>query len=257
MTFEAQTSWAQAALLLSLRIGPVLVLAPPFSQIAAPLRVRVCLVLALSGCLVGTLPPTAALTAGAFTTAAATELLLGLLITFGFQLAFASLSFAGRALDVQAGYGLALVIDPGSKSQSPLFGTVFTLVAGLIFFACQGHLELMHLFAALLKTVPVGQLSLSGNPGPLIGYFSLVMGLGIGAIAAVMATLFLIDLCIAYLSRALPQMNALMLGLQVKTIATLAVLALSAGLLGPVALRLVRSAIDFVPSLGSSPMGSP
>lgn len=249
--FAASTTWAQTALLLSLRLGPCFVLAPPFSQIMAPMRVRLCLVLALAGCFAGVAPLTATLDPGSLIAAAITELFLGLLIAFGFQIAFASLSFAGRALDVQAGYGLALVIDPGSRAQSPMFGTLFTLVAGLIFFAGQGHLELIRLFGALLKAIPVGQLSLSGDPTTLIRGVSLIMGLGVGAIAAAMITLFLIDVCIAYLSRALPQMNALMLGLQVKTLSTLVVLALSAGLLGPVALRLMRSALDFVPSLGS------
>lgn len=249
--FDAQTTWAQTALLLSLRIGPCLVLAPPFSQILAPVRVRLCLVLALSGCLAATLPATTALAPGALMLAAMSEVLLGLLIAFGFQLAFAALSFAGRALDVQAGYGLALVIDPGSRTQSPLFGTVLTLFAGMLFFATQGHIELMRVLGASLKAIPVGQLSLSGNPVPLIGRVGVMMGLGVGAIAAAMITLFLIDVCIAYLSRALPQMNALMLGLQVKTMATLIALALSAGLLGPVALRLIRAALDFVPSLGT------
>ncbi len=215
------------------------------------MRVRLCLVLALAGCLAGTAPLATTLEPGALIAAALTELLLGLLIAFGFLVASASLSFAGRALDVQAGYGLALVIDPGSRAQSPMFGTLFTLVAGMIFFAAQGHLELMRLFGALLKAIPVGQLSLSGDPTTLIRGFGLIMGLGVGATGAAMLTLFLIDVCIAYLSRALPQMNALMLGLQVKTISTLMVLALSAGLLGPVALRLMRAALDFVPSLGT------
>lgn len=246
---EISVNRSVAVLLLSLRIGPVFVLAPPFSQIRVPARVRVCLVLALAACLAPPIPASLYATDTALLLSAASELLLGLMIAFAFQAAFAALSFAGRVLDVQAGYGLAMVIDPGSRSQAPMFGTILVLVAGLVFFATNGHLDLLRLLAALVEVLPVGRAHLSGDPQAFMGYFGMVMGLGLAAVAAVIVTLFLIDLSIAFLSRALPQMNALMLGLQIKTIATLVVMALSTGLLAPVAMRLTSAALGFVPSL--------
>lgn len=234
--------------LLSLRIGPVFVLAPPLATVRVPLRVRVCLVLALSALLAPVLPARLPDGQGAFIVSALSELILGLSFAVVWQLAFAALSFAGRVLDVQAGYGLALVADPASRSQSPLFGTIFVLTASAIFFAANGHLELLRVLAASAHALPIGLPTLAGSPQALLGYFGLVASTGMGAVAAVVVSLFLIDLAIALLSRALPQMNALMLGLQVKTLATLTVLALSAGLLGPIALRLIRHALDFMTS---------
>lgn len=248
MQIEVGVAWAMAVMLLSLRIGPVFVLAPPFSQTRVPVRVRVCLVLALSACLAQHVPASVYGNEGALLLSAASELLLGLTIAFAFQAAFASLSFAGRVLDVQAGYGLAMIIDPGSRSQSPMFGTILVLVAGLIFFAANGQIDLLRLLAALVDLLPVGQAQLLDNPHAFISYFSMVMGMGLTAVAAVIITLFLIDLSIAFLSRALPQMNALMLGLQVKTIVTLVVMAASAGLLGPATMRLISAALEFIPS---------
>ncbi len=46
-------------------------------------------------------------------------------------------------------------------------------------------------------------------------------------------------------------MNALMMGLQIKAIAALIMLALSAGLLGPAVLRLMRHAFDYTASLAA------
>lgn len=250
MTIEVSVSRCIAALLLSLRIGPVFVLAPPFSQTQVPVRVRVCLVLALAFCLAHSVTPGVYADHNVLLLAATSELFLGLTIAFGLQAAFAALSFAGRVLDVQAGYGLAMVIDPGSRGQAPMFGTILVLVAGLIFFATNGHLDLLRLIAALIDVLPVGQAHLPENPKAFISYFSIVMGMGLSAGAAVIVTLFLIDLSIAFLSRALPQMNALMLGLQVKTIVTLVVMALSAGLLVPVTMRLMSAALGLIPTLG-------
>ncbi|MBC8731574.1 flagellar biosynthetic protein FliR [Paraburkholderia sp. UCT2] len=249
MTIEASTSWTLGVLLLSLRIGPVFVLAPPFSQTQVPARVRVCFVLALAACLAHSAAPEVYMDGAALLIAAAAELMLGLAICFAFQAAFAALTFAGRVLDVQAGYGLAMVIDPGSRAQAPLFGTILTLVAGLLFFASGGHLELVRLLMALTSVIPVGYARVAVTPDALIGYFGIALGVGLSVIAAAMVTLFLIDVAIAFLSRALPQMNALMLGLQVKVIATPVMMALSAGLLAPATLRLLTHALAFVPSL--------
>ena len=242
--------WPVATLLQSLRIGPLFLIAPPFSQLRVPMRVRVCLVLAI-GVSLTALAPSTDVASDRLIAAAGYELLLGMLLAFAFQATFAALSFAGRTLDVQAGYGLATVIDPVTNAQAPLFGTVLTLVAGLLFFASNGHLELIRLLASLQHVLPLGQPLPLSNPMPIIALLSVSSGIALGAVSTVVVTLFLIDLAVAYLSRALPQMNALMLGLQIKTIATLFVVALTCGIAGPVALKLIRLALEFVPALGA------
>jgi len=250
LDFPAVTSWALAVLLLTLRVGPVFTLAPPFSLIQAPMRVRIALVLALAACLATPVSSLLAQNGLSLAIACATELLLGLTIAFALQAAFASLSFAGRMLEIQAGYGLATIILPGSRTQAPMFGAILTLVGGLIFFANNGHLALLQLIARTLDVLPLGQIQSLASPELYIRYFSLVMTLGFAATAAVSLALFLVDLVIAFLSRALPQMNALLLGLQVKTIVTLLMLAVSAGLLGPATLRLTSTALDFIAAIG-------
>ncbi|MGU7783232.1 flagellar biosynthetic protein FliR [Burkholderia sp. PU8-34] len=246
---DADTDWPLAVLLVTMRVGPTFVLAPPFSLIQAPLRVRVAMTLALSACVAAPVSVRLAHNGALLFVALASELLLGLAIAFALQAAFASLSFAGRTLDIQAGYGLATVILPGSRTQSPLFGSILTLVAGAIFFAENGHVALLKLIARTLEILPPGQLPGFSGSEIFIRYFGVVMTLGFIATAAITLTLFLVDITIAFLSRALPQMNALLLGLQVKTIATLTVLAMSAGLLGPAMLRLMHASLDFVFSL--------
>ncbi|WP_217590764.1 flagellar biosynthetic protein FliR [Burkholderia sp. GbtcB21] len=252
MTAESFVGWSTAALLLSLRIGPLLVLAPPFARLRIPARIRICLALALAGAFATPLPDVLRDNQAALVECAISELALGFALAFPFQAAFAALSFAGRALDVQAGFGLAMIIDPGSRERAPLFGTLLRLGAGAIFFASGAHLELLRLIAASIDRMPPGTARVIASPQAFIGYFAVVMGIGIGAVAAAMLALFLIDLSIAFLSRTLPQMNALMLGLQVKAIAAIAVTSLSIGLLAPVVLRLLRAALEFPFALGGN-----
>ena len=69
------------------------------------------------------------------------------------------------------------------------------------------------------------------------------LAMALGLAGGTMLVLLLIDLAIAYLSRALPQMNAMMLGFQVKAAVTLLMLALSAPVLGTVVLNLLSHAL--------------
>ena len=62
--------------------------------------------------------------------------------------------------------------------------------------------------------------------------------------ALVMLVLFLLDLAIAFMSRTLPQMNMLLLGFQVKSIAMLATLPVALALSTGLALRLLRLAVE-------------
>lgn len=186
---------------------------------------------------------------GELLVAVAGEFFLGLALAFAFQAASAALSFSGRVLDVQAGYGLAMVVDPGSRAQAPLFGTLFTLVAGVIFLSSGGGSALLELLFSLVQLMPPGQVHPIGNPEAFIAWFGGAFALGLVPVASSMLGLFLIDVTIAFLSRTLPQMNALMIGLQVKAVAVIIVSAMSVGLLGPSALQLFNRAIGFIPSL--------
>ncbi len=214
-----------------------------------PMTVRVLLSISLAACM---LPITsggsnwnqsdiAGLAAASFA-----ELLLGAVFAFAFQAAFAALYFSGRVLDIQAGFGLALLIDPSSRTQTPLIGTLFAYAAGAVFFAADGHLELIRLMSASIEWLPIGAGMPEFDPRRFVDYFSSVLAMGLMLSAAALVTLFLIDFSIAFLSRTLPQMNVLVLGFQVKTIATLLVLATTMGLALPLLIRILASALEFL-----------
>lgn len=236
-------------MLASLRLGPVFILAPPFSQLRVPIPVRVCLVVALAVMVAERQGPSTALAHTNVLAAATSELLLGLLIAFGLMAVFAALAYAGRVIDIQAGYGLAMVVDPSTRSQTPLLGSIFTLVGGAVFFAVGGHLALLELFAQLAQAVPLGQSHVWQRPQGLIALFSSTLAMGVGLAGGTMLVLLLIDLAIAYLSRALPQMNAMMLGFQVKAAVTLLMLALGAPALMTALLRMLTHVLAWLPRM--------
>lgn len=170
----------------------------------------------------------------------AKETLIGLVIGFVTVLVFSAIQAAGDFIDIQAGFSFASVFDPASGSQTALAGRFHHLLAGMLFFVINAHHIFLSGVADSFRLVPVGQMSF--NPAVATGVVSLFVGLFTIAIriaAPVVAAVFLADVALAVIARAVPQMNILMAGLPLK---------LGVGLIGmlvalPVAIALSRETL--------------
>lgn len=244
--------WTLGSLLLGLRIAPVLGFAPPFTLTRLPAVFRLLMGLGLAALITAWRPSpflAGEVEAGWLVAAAARELLVGLTFVMGLQLMFGALYLAGRTVDVQAGFGLATLIDPSSKAQVPMVGSLLAYAAGAIFFAMGGHLDLMRLLAATVDAVPLGTAAPPPTLAHLTAFIGTVMAISLGVAGGAILALFLADLAIALMSRTVPQMNVLMLGLQVKTILLLLILPLTAGVWGALLTRLARATLEGLPGL--------
>jgi flagellar biosynthetic protein FliR len=245
-------SWLVSCLLLGLRICPVFVFAPPFSLTRMPRLFWVLFGLGLAVCLVGAHPNAARLadmSVYGILIAAFREAGLGTMFVMAFQIMFGALYLAGRTIDLQAGFGFALLIDPTSQAQLPLVGTLFAFTAGAAFFSLGGHIDLLRLLGASLDAVPLGGWSMPLSIDRVAGFTSLVFFVAMGTAAATVLTLFLIDMMIALLSRTVPQMNVLVLGFQVKTVVLFLILPLSFGASGIVFARLMTLTLETLPRM--------
>lgn len=241
-----------AVLILSLRIAPVLAFSPPFTLVRMPSVVRVMLGIALAAWLVAGHPDATwrqPILTDRLIAVIASEFLLGTSFSLILQLAFAALLFAGRAIDIQAGFGLAALVDPTTNAQLPLVGTLFAYAAGAIFFAMGGGDDLLAIWSTSLDQMPLGAIIGVDGAATLIEFVSGAFAIAVGMTGLVLLTLFLLDLAIAFMSRTLPQMNVLVLGFQVKAIATLATLPIVLSLSGALFVRLLRYALDTMPQM--------
>ena len=235
---------AVATLLISLRIAPALAV-PPFTLLRVPAVVRLLLSVSLAAWLVASHPDQTWRHAGGpgLLESVASELFLGISLALALQLAFAALLTAGRAVDIQAGFGLSLLIDPASRTELPLIGTLFGYAAGAIFFLTSGPADLLAIWSGSVEQVPIGSAFASDQLDSLLSYLGSVFVLAFGVAGLVILVLFIIDIAIALVSRTLPQMNVLLLGFQVKTLATLFFLPLALGLSAGLFLRIIRAAL--------------
>lgn len=251
----ALTDQAVAILLLTLRVLPAFAFSPPFTLTRVPALVRVLLGISLAAWLVAGNPAQtwqSDFRRDGLAAAVAGELVLGIGLSLSMQFAFAALLTVGRALDIQAGFGLAALVDPTTRNQLPLAGTVFAYAAAAVFFTGDGPENLLAIWAASVQAIPLGTGALSGDVGRLAGHLSASFVIAAGLGGAIMLALFLTDLAIAFMSRTLPQMNVLVLGFQVKTLVVLALLPASIGVAGTLFVRLLRTALDAAPQIVSA-----
>jgi flagellar biosynthetic protein FliR len=248
----ALSGWVTSSLLLGLRIVPVFVFAPPFTLVRMPRLFRVLFGLGLATCLASGNPNLVAvdnLPLGELLIVAIRELALGMTFVLAFQIFFGALYLAGRTIDIQAGYGLAVLIDPTTRTQTPLVGTLFAYAAGAVFFAVNGHIELLRVMTASLDAIPLGGWSMPESTGPIAGYISTIFVMAVGVAGASILILFIVDLVIAMLSRTVPQMNVLVLGFQVKTIVLFLILPISFGLAGAEFARMTSYVLTTLPRI--------
>ena len=237
-----------ATLLITLRLGPTFTFAPPFTMLRIPARLRLFAVLSLSLVITGLLPELTVnrlIDLDQVYLAAGREFIVGLTIMIGFKAAFMAILMVGRAIDIQAGYGLALLADPSNASQMPLIGTVLAYAAAVVFFLTDG---LRNLFLIVLQSVqqfPISSDPVFLDPGTLGTLIALCFVFALGLISLVLVSLMLVDATVAIMARTLPQMNVLLIGFQVKTLIVLATLPIAIGASASLFLNLFQTVLEY------------
>lgn len=242
-----------AVFLLSLRLGVLIVAGPIFSGLERMVMMRILFTLALSVVLVWSLAlPLASmpLTLGALMVAAASELALGVTLGFGVFAAFGVFSLAGKLVDIQSGFGLSSVFDPVTRASSPVFAQMLNLLALTVFFALDGHHALLRGVAFSLQEWPPGAIWAShGTAGlplvPVVRQFGMMFSLALSLVAPVLFALFLVDAAMALMSRVLPQMNILVIGVPVKVVVGFVIFALALAVFLPVMGKIFATIFTF------------
>jgi flagellar biosynthesis protein FliR len=248
MQLHIETAWIAAVLLVSIRLGAVFIMTPVFGSMQLPARIRVLMVLALSASLVsaaGTRTLQVPTQLGDLVVAALGELMLGALFAFGLFAGFAAFLFGGRLLDMQMGLGVASLIDPATRSQAPLLGTLFNMLAVMLFFALDGHHLLIRAMAYSLQRFPPGAFNGRFDVTAVVAMFGSMFTFGFALVAPVVFALFLIDVGMAVMSRTMPQVNIFNLAVTLKIFVGLMMLAWSVQYMAPLIHRIFAAIFGY------------
>jgi flagellar biosynthesis protein FliR len=146
------------------------------------------------------------------------EALVGLCIGFLASLSFTAVQFAGQFIDLQSGFSSATLFDPQSNQSLTLISNFKYMVFTLLFLLENGHHALIQAMLQSFQFISVTD-SFVMNANLLqviIEAFTVLFLLALKISIPVIGALFLTDVSLAIISRAVPQMNVFVLGLPIK-----------------------------------------
>ncbi len=227
-------AWMAAFFYPLARILGLLATAPPFSNAALPMQIRLILGLTITFALAPVLPslPAIAPGSGAGLMLLAQQMLIGLTMGFAMRLAISAVDFAGEAISLQMGLGFATFYDPQNTSQTPVISEFVSLLALLILLSINGHLMILATLAQSFSALPVGGTSLAPGTWSNLAYAgAVVFATGLLLALPVICAMLITNIALGVLTRAAPQLNLFAVGFPITLIGGFVVLILSLGYL--------------------------
>lgn len=155
------------------------------------------------------------------------ETAVGMLLGFVATLMFSAVTVAGQIFDVQIGFASATLFDPGQGQAESLTASLQSTLFTLYFLGVNGLDGMVLAMMNSYHFVPVGHFSLHNGFWQLLTtIFGTMMTLSIQFAAPLVTALLLTDITFAFLSRAVPQMNAFVVELPAKLFVGLSIFAL-------------------------------
>lgn len=245
MNIPVDMAWLEAALLAVVRTTAFIVIAPPFSYNAFPLRIKGMLALGLG------LAMTSRVAAGhqesgtgEFVVSVLLEIVTGAALGFLVYLVFATVQSAGSLIDLFGGFSMAQAFDPQAMVNGAQFTRLFQMTALALLFASDGYQLIIGGLARSFDAVPLGGALDLTHPVQVMAGSVMEMFIAAVQIAGpLLVVLFLADAGLGLLTRVAPALNAFALGFPLKIMLTLSLGGLVVIGLGPTVAALVTTAM--------------
>ena len=202
-------------LLLTIRIGAIVLSLPFLDSRNIPAQLKVLLILMLSVALYPLVQSQQVVIPqrlGHLALVVVSELLIGLTIGFVVQLLFAGIQLGGEIVSQQMGLNIATIFDPNTAHQVSLVAHFHYVLAMLMFLSSSAHHWFIIAMAESLQSIPLAGLSTSGAVLPVI---LILLGkacvIAIQLAAPVSIALLLATLVLGVMARLVPQLNVFML----------------------------------------------
>ncbi len=153
------------------------------------------------------------------------EFAVGLAIGYVGSVVLSTIQVAGHFIDAELGFGMVNVLDPQYGMPVPLFGNFYYLTALMFLIGAGGDRMIVAALIGSYRQIPPGAIISAPPPAFVTGLMSGVLTTALKISAPVLGSLFMVTLALGVVARAVPQMNVFMVGLPVKLVAGLLVLA--------------------------------
>ncbi len=210
------------------RFAGLLFAGPVISSRTVPVPVRMGLGVTLTLVVAPLFRPVAVESGPLFAALMIKEILVGLVMGWLASLVFATAQMAGEWMDLQGGFQAAHTMNPAFSVNSAPMGNIKMLIAGLVFLGAGGHTAIIAACAASFAVSPPGTLAIHlAGSGDWVAVLVRAMWLAIQLAEPVGVALFLAEVAAGIASRALPQVNMMILTLPVKAVVAVCALAMA------------------------------
>ncbi len=229
--------WLQSHLVLGLltltRLGMVLMVLPAVG-VGVPRQVRAMLAIIMTVLLVPSIDNTTPLPAidnlVELAIAMIREGLIGMLIGCTVQMAVTGAQLAGELITSTGGMQLGDSIDPSTQSMMPALARLVGMMVTASMLMFGGHRWVLSILVASFESLPPGAATIdTGSVETVTACLGAAMSSGVRIAAPVIAALLLSNIVTGLISRTLPQINVLAIGLSINALTMLMVTMLTIG----------------------------
>lgn len=197
------------------RVSGIISTAPIYGDSNIPTQIKVAITLVLALVLYPVVPTFSIPldNVSFYLSLVAGELLIGLVLGMVGRLLFAAVQLAGEMAGVQMGLGMANVIDPQSEQQISIIAQVEYVFAAMVFLALDAHHIVIQAMVHSYTILTPGAVELGTDLAREIVSLSagmFVVGFQLGA--PLIVALFIANLIMGFMARAVPQMNIFVVG---------------------------------------------
>ena len=166
--------------------------------------------------------------AGSIIAMTSLEVLFGLCIGFLGRLIFDTLTLGGTLAGTFMGFAMASQVDPLRESQTQTVSQIFTLTGMMVFLAGNGHHLMLQSVLDSYRYVHMGGVHFGPDfSKEIIGLTGHMFRIGLQLAAPIAFSVFVVNVVYGLFSKAMPQLNILVLSFAVTALIGLVVMYLS------------------------------
>jgi len=218
-------------MLILVRVSAFLIFLPVLSGMSIPLQVRLFFAFVMSTAIYSSNLVESVTyhdTVTGFIMLILAEVVTGALMGFILSFVFNAILFAGQLIDFSMGFAMVNVMDPVQQIQVPIMGNLLFMSANALLVVAGGlHIFLRYFFSSF-QLIPIGTAFILGNRPVsefIVTIFVTFLILAVSVALPIVGTLLIIDVCLGIMVKSVPQMNVFVVGLPLKIVVGLVLVA--------------------------------
>lgn len=212
--------YVPAFLLILTRVSAFIITLPLFSHRTIPVIHKLGLAVFLAYLMFFTIDPVAIEIDGMYFLLILKEVIVGLTVGLIAMVIMYAIQVAGGFIDIKMGFMIANVVDPQTGAQSPLTGGYLYTFALLFLLAIDAHHLLLDGIYYSYQFIPIEQIFIPfSNENILLHFvrtFTLMFFIAFQMAMPIVGSLFLIDVALGMIGRAVPQVSVFVIGFPIK-----------------------------------------